>query len=59
MKPKIGIADDVLDNVIHLLSVDLANEMTLYVKTRKAHIGMCLVRVLWNCINCSRITIKN
>ena len=37
MKPKIGIADDVLGNVIHLLSVDLANEMTLYVKTRKAH----------------------
>ena len=37
MKPKIGISEKNLDHVITLLSVGLSNEMTLYVKTRKAH----------------------
>lgn len=37
MKPQIGISEKNLDHVITLLSVELSNEMTLYVKTRKAH----------------------
>ncbi len=37
MKTQIGIEEGILGNVINLLSVDLSNEMTLYVKTRKAH----------------------
>jgi starvation-inducible DNA-binding protein len=37
MKPQIGISEKNLDRVVELLSTDLANEMLLYMKTRKAH----------------------
>lgn len=37
MKPQIGISEKNLSSVITCLSIALANEMTLYVKTRKAH----------------------
>ncbi len=37
MKPQIGISEKNLERVIGLLSIGLSNEMTLYVKTRKAH----------------------
>lgn len=37
MKPQIGISKKNLEEVIDLLSIGLSNEMTLYVKTRKAH----------------------
>jgi len=37
MKPDIGISIDNLENTTILLSAVLANEMTLYVKTRKFH----------------------
>ncbi|MBL0048213.1 MAG: DNA starvation/stationary phase protection protein [Bacteroidetes bacterium] len=37
MKPNIGISDKKLKNSSTLLADVLANEMTLYVKTRKAH----------------------
>ncbi len=37
MKPQIGISEKNLNNVISCLSTALANEMMLYVKTRKAH----------------------
>lgn len=37
MKPKIGISEKNLNGVNELLSKGLSNEMTLYVKTRKAH----------------------
>lgn len=37
MKPQIGISEKNLDGVIMLLSSVLSNEMTLYIKTRKAH----------------------
>src|SRR5438445_1607925 len=37
MKPQIGISEKKLEHVTELLSVVLSNEMTLYVKTRKAH----------------------
>lgn len=37
MKPQIGISEKNLERVIALLSIGLSNEMTLYVKTRKAH----------------------
>lgn len=37
MKPNIGIAEKNLKNSTALLSIVLADEMTLYVKTRKAH----------------------
>ena len=37
MKPQIGISEKNLDHVVDLLSKQLSNEMTLYVKTRKAH----------------------
>ena len=37
MKPEIGIADKHLDKSVALLSVVLADEMTLYIKTRKFH----------------------
>lgn len=37
MKPQIGISEKHLDRIVDLLSVALANEMTLYVKTRKFH----------------------
>jgi starvation-inducible DNA-binding protein len=37
MKPKIGISEKNLEHVTSLLSIVLANEMTLYVKTRKFH----------------------
>jgi starvation-inducible DNA-binding protein len=37
MKPQIGISEKNLDQVVKLLSANLANAMTLYVKTRKAH----------------------
>jgi starvation-inducible DNA-binding protein len=37
MKPQIGISEKNLEKVVVLLSEALSNEMTLYVKTRKAH----------------------
>ena len=37
MKPEIGISEKNLHNSIDLLSVVLADEMTLYIKTRKFH----------------------
>ncbi len=37
MKPDIGISEKNLKNSTELLSVLLANEMTLYIKTRKFH----------------------
>ena len=37
MKPNIGISEKNLKNTTSLLSILLADEMTLYVKTRKAH----------------------
>jgi starvation-inducible DNA-binding protein len=37
MKPNIGITDKHLENVTALLTVLLADEMTLYIKTRKFH----------------------
>ncbi len=37
MKPQIGISEKNLEAVNALLSVELSNEMTLYIKTRKAH----------------------
>ena len=37
MKPDIGISEKNLKNITSLLEVALSNEMTLYVKTRKAH----------------------
>lgn len=37
MKPNIGIKEKDLKNINSLLSTVLADEMTLYIKTRKAH----------------------
>ena len=37
MKPHIGISEKKLENTASILSVVLADEMTLYVKTRKFH----------------------
>jgi starvation-inducible DNA-binding protein len=37
MKPNIGISDNNLKSTASLLSAILADEMTLYIKTRKAH----------------------
>lgn len=37
MQPKIGITVKNLDNTVKILSIDLAIEMTLYIKTRKFH----------------------
>jgi starvation-inducible DNA-binding protein len=37
MKPNIGISEKYLKNTSSILSIALANEMTLYIKTRKAH----------------------
>lgn len=37
MKPQIGISEKNLERVNALLSSILSNEMTLYIKTRKAH----------------------
>ena len=37
MKTEIGITQKNTDQVVKLLSVELSNEMILYVKTRKAH----------------------
>jgi starvation-inducible DNA-binding protein len=37
MKPNIGISEKELKNSCSILSIILADEMTLYVKTRKAH----------------------
>ena len=37
MKPNIGISKKNLNQSAHILSVILANEMTLYIKTRKSH----------------------
>ena len=37
MKPNIGISEKNLKNSVELLSAVLANEMTLYIKTRKFH----------------------
>jgi starvation-inducible DNA-binding protein len=37
MKPNIGITEKELKNSVSILEIILSNEMTLYVKTRKAH----------------------
>ena len=37
MKPNIGISEKNLKNITTLLSTVLADEMTLYIKTRKSH----------------------
>lgn len=37
MKTQIGITQKHADQIVKLLSVELSNEMMLYVKTRKAH----------------------
>ncbi|MBK7668233.1 MAG: DNA starvation/stationary phase protection protein [Sphingobacteriaceae bacterium] len=37
MKPNIGLSEKNLKHSISLLELALANEMTLYIKTRKAH----------------------
>ncbi len=37
MQPKIGISAENLENSVKLLSIILADEMTLYIKTRKFH----------------------
>ena len=37
MQPHIGISEKNLENSVLLLTAILANEMTLYIKTRKAH----------------------
>ena len=37
MKPNIGLSEKKLNAVAELLSVVLANEVTLYTKTRKFH----------------------
>jgi starvation-inducible DNA-binding protein len=37
MKTQIGISEKNIDKIVALLSTSLATEMTLYVKTRKAH----------------------
>ena len=37
MKPNIGISEKNLEHIASLLSTILANEMTLYIKTRKFH----------------------
>ncbi len=37
MKPSIGISEERLQNSVALLSTILADEMTLYIKTRKFH----------------------
>jgi len=41
MKPEIGIADKNLHKSINTLSIILADEMTIYVKTRKFHWNVC------------------
>lgn len=41
MKPDIGISDKNLDSINILLSVQLADEMILYIKTRKFHWNVC------------------
>jgi starvation-inducible DNA-binding protein len=37
MKPKIGITEKNLDKLVDILSITLADEHTLYIKTRKFH----------------------
>ena len=37
MKTQIGITQKNVDHIVALLSIELSNEMMLYVKTRKAH----------------------
>ena len=37
MKPKIGLSEKKLEHITEMLSVVLANETTLYIKTRKFH----------------------
>ena len=41
MKPNIGIPEKKLESVTSLLSALLADEMTLYIKTRKFHWNVC------------------
>jgi starvation-inducible DNA-binding protein len=41
MRPNIGISDKNLKHSSSLLSIVLANEMTLYIKTRKSHWNVC------------------
>ena len=40
MKPNIGISEKNLESSTSLLSTVLANEMTLYIKTRKSHLNV-------------------
>ena len=41
MKPRIGIPEKKLQKVTNILSVVLANQVTLYTKTRKFHWNVC------------------
>jgi starvation-inducible DNA-binding protein len=41
MKPNIGISEKNLKHSTALLSIVLADEMTLYIKTRKSHWNVC------------------
>jgi len=41
MKPNIGIPEKKLESITALLSTLLADEMTLYIKTRKFHWNVC------------------
>ncbi|MDB5284379.1 MAG: starvation/stationary phase protection protein [Bacteroidota bacterium] len=41
MKPNIGISEKKLEDITALLSAVLANEMVLYIKTRKFHWNVC------------------
>lgn len=41
MKPNIGISEKNLKSTSSILSIVLASEMTLYIKTRKSHWNVC------------------
>ena len=41
MKPNIGISEKKLSEITDILSIVLANEVTLYTKTRKFHWNVC------------------
>ena len=41
MKPNIGISEKNLENITSSLTILLADEMTLYIKTRKFHWNVC------------------
>ncbi len=41
MKPKIGLSQKELNDVVDILSITLANAVTVYTKTRKFHWNVC------------------